>query len=59
MTTAADKKANTRRSASAEHPVLYRGIKIVPMEGARSPLAKAIREGLLNKKAEPSRGERK
>ncbi len=46
MTTTAKKKVPSRRSAPAEQPVLYRGIKIVPMTGTRSPLAKAIRDGL-------------
>jgi hypothetical protein len=47
MATVAKKRARVRRSAaSAERTVVYRGIKIAPIAGTRSPIAKAIREGL-------------
>ena len=57
MATTAKKTVRARRSAPAEQPVLYRGIKIAPMTGTRSPLAKAIRDALLTKKSEQPRGE--
>jgi hypothetical protein len=56
MANEAKKKANLRRPASAERPVLYRGIKIAPICGARSPLAKAIRDGLQTLKGKRARG---
>jgi hypothetical protein len=44
---ATNKKAlSQRRSAPAERAVVYRGIKIAPMSGKRSPLARDIRDGL-------------
>jgi hypothetical protein len=57
MTNTAKKKVQSRRSASVEQPVLYRGIKIAPMPGTRSPLAKAIRDGLRTMKSGQPRGE--
>ncbi|PLR08052.1 hypothetical protein CFHF_20990 [Caulobacter flavus] len=41
------KKSTTRKAGSTqrERPIVYRGIKIQPMLGERSPLAKSIREG--------------
>lgn len=57
MATTMNKKTRTRRPASAERTVIYRGIKIAPMTGRRSPLAQAIRDGLRTRKAEQPRGE--
>lgn len=56
MATMAKPKARARRSAQAEKAFVYRGIKILPATGRRSPLAKAIRDGLRNL-PERSRGE--
>jgi len=56
MTATAKKSVRLRRS-SGERTVVYRGIKIKPMSGKRSPLAQAIRDGLRAKyeklRAEP------
>lgn len=45
----AQKTSTVRRAKAAsspcERPFVYRGIKIQPMPGKRSPLAEAIREG--------------
>jgi hypothetical protein len=50
MAITAKKTTASRRSApSAERPVVYRGIKIAPVAGKRSPVAKAIRDALLTK----------
>lgn len=38
-----------RSPASAERPVIYRGIEIAPIAGKRSPVAQAIREALQAK----------
>lgn len=57
MATIADKKIHTRRSATTERTVIYRGIKIAPMIGRRSPLAKTIRDDLRTQ-SEQSRGKR-
>jgi len=57
MATIAKKKARTRRTASADRTVVYRGIKIEPMTGRRSPLARAIRDGLRTGKFGPAHGE--
>lgn len=50
------KKTRTRKSAPAEKAFLYRGIKIPPPIGRRSPLAEAIRDD-FRKLAEQSRRE--
>jgi hypothetical protein len=55
MAVTAKEKRHRRRSA--ERPVLYRGIKIVPMNGTRSALAQAIRDGLRAGKTEESLGD--
>lgn len=39
------KTTHPRRCAQTEGPVIYRGIRIMPMPGRRSPLAEALREG--------------
>ncbi len=50
MEMTAKKAATSQRSApSAERPVVYRGIKIAPIAGKRSPVAKAIRDALRTK----------
>jgi hypothetical protein len=36
-------------AADFERPVIYRGIKIEPIAGKRSPIARAIRDGLRTK----------
>jgi hypothetical protein len=45
---AASNKKPTRgdQSAPAERAVIYRGIRIQPMSGKRSPFAQAIRDDL-------------
>jgi hypothetical protein len=53
-------KANERtaRPAQPERAVIYRGIKIAPISGRRSALARAIRDSLRDKSEEaraPSR----
>lgn len=58
MTTIAAKKIRPPpRSEAAERTVIYRGIKIAPIVGQRSPLAKTIRDGLRTQ-SEQSRGKR-
>lgn len=42
---AARETARAQPRFQAERPVIYRGIKIMPMPGRRSPLAGALREG--------------
>lgn len=49
MATTAKKRVRPRRPAVPERTVVYRGIKIAPMTGKRSPLAQAIRDGLRTK----------
>lgn len=56
MATTAKKKTRARRSAPAEKAFVYRGIKIPPANGRRSPLAQAILDD-LRKMSERSRGE--
>lgn len=56
MATQAKKTVRTRRSATPERTVVYRGIKIAPMSGKRSATAKAIRDA-LRAKSERARGE--
>ena len=47
MTTQAKKAARPKRTADKSRIVIYRGIKIAPIVGKRSPLARAIREALM------------
>jgi hypothetical protein len=49
MATTAKKTARSRSSAKAERTFVYRGIKIPPVIGKRSPTAQAIREALRTK----------
>jgi Arc/MetJ family transcription regulator len=49
MVTIAKKAARPRRSVTADPTVVYRGIKIAPMSGRRSAVAKAIRDALRTK----------
>lgn len=56
MPAAVKNTVRSRRSAPAERTVTYRGVKIAPMSGKRSPLAQAIRDGLRTK-SKQSRGE--
>jgi hypothetical protein len=56
MTMATNKKAASRRSDVPKRAVIYRGVKIIPKTGKRSPIAKVIRDGLRTK-SEHSRGE--
>jgi hypothetical protein len=56
MVTATNKKAASRRSDTPKRAVMYRGVKIIPKTGKRSPIAKVIRDGLRTK-SEHSRGE--
>jgi hypothetical protein len=46
MATTNKTPSRPRRSAPAEPAVVYRGIKIAPMSGKRSSLARDIRDGL-------------
>lgn len=46
MVTAEKKTSRARSSASTQHALVYRGIKIAPISGKRSPTAEAIREAL-------------
>jgi hypothetical protein len=50
------KRLRSRRSGIFEREIVYRGIKIAPMTGKRSPVAKALRDA-LRLKSEQSRGE--
>jgi hypothetical protein len=45
----AAKKAGSRRQDSRKRAVLYRGVKIIPKTGKRSPIARIIRDGLRKK----------
>jgi hypothetical protein len=56
MATATKKKVSSRRSDASKRTVLYRGVKIIPKTGKRSPIAKVIRDGLRTK-SEQSHGE--
>jgi hypothetical protein len=56
MATTAQRKTRTRRSGPVEKAFVYRGIKIPPAIGRRSPLAQAIRDD-LRKMSEQSHGE--
>ena len=56
VATATKKKAPSRRSEASKRAVLYRGVKIIPKTGKRSPIAKVIRDGLRTK-SEQSHGE--
>jgi hypothetical protein len=51
--TIASKKTVRKGSAKADSPVVYRGIKIAPMTGKRSAVAKAIRDALRARSEEP------
>jgi hypothetical protein len=55
MSTATEKKAGSGRNAP-KGAVVYRGVKIIPKTGKRSPIAKVIRDGLRTK-SEQSHGE--
>jgi len=56
MATTAKKTTRARRVAPAEKAFVYRGIKIQPVTGRRSPLSKALRDE-IRKLAEQKRGE--
>ncbi len=56
MSTATKKKAGSRRRDAPKGAVVYRGVKIIPKTGKRSPIAKVIRDGLRTK-SEQSHGE--
>jgi len=56
MVAPAKKKARSGRSKQAERAVIYRGIRIEPAVGKRSPLARAIRDG-FREMAEQARDE--
>jgi hypothetical protein len=56
MVATAKKTDRSSRSEPAERTVIYRGIKIEPVYGKRSPLARAIRDG-FRAMAERSRDE--
>lgn len=45
MATSTKMKASARPNAS-KRAVVYRGVKIIPKTGKRSPIAKIIRDGL-------------
>jgi hypothetical protein len=49
MATSAKKTSRARSSAKTEPTVIYRGIKIAPISGKRSPTAEAIRDALRAK----------
>ncbi|OYY72019.1 hypothetical protein [Sphingomonas sp. 28-63-12] len=53
MATTAKKKTRARRSAPAEKAFVYRGIKIPPATGRRSPLAQAILDDLRKMYEQP------
>ena len=56
MATATKKTAGSRRPDAPKRVVMYRGVKIIPKTGKRSPIAKIIRDGLRTK-SERSHGE--
>ncbi len=56
MVTETKKKLRSRRSDASKQAVLYRGVRIIPKTGKRSPIAKVIRDGLRTE-SERSRGE--
>ena len=56
MATVAHKSNRTRPVAPKERAVVYHGIKIEPMGGKRSAVARYLREALKSK-SEKSRGE--
>lgn len=56
MATTAKRPTRVRRADPAEKAFVYRGIKIQPVTGRRSPLSKALRDDIC-KLAEQSRGE--
>jgi hypothetical protein len=47
------KRTARKGSAKAERVVVYRGIKIAPITGKRSAIAKAIRDALRARSEEP------
>lgn len=49
------KKNASREPGPSAGTVMYRGVKITPMTGKRSPLAEVIRDG-LRPKSEPTLG---
>jgi Arc/MetJ family transcription regulator len=49
MVSVAKKAGRSRRSGTTDRTVVYRGIKIAPMTGRRSAVAKAIRDALRTK----------
>jgi Arc/MetJ family transcription regulator len=53
MVTIAKKAARPRRSGTTDRTIVYRGIKIAPMSGRRSAVAKAIRDALRMKSEQP------
>jgi hypothetical protein len=56
MATETKKKAQSRDSDARKSSVVYRGVKIIPKTGKRSPIAKIIHDGLRTK-SEQSHGE--
>ncbi len=55
MATVAEKPRRTRQSAHTERTVVYHGIKIEPINGKRSAVARSLRDA-LKLKSEQSRG---
>jgi hypothetical protein len=47
-TPTATKRTSRARSAKSENVVVYRGIKLAPISGKRSPTAQALREALCD-----------
>ena len=54
MATVSKKVLRKHPARSAERTVVYRGIKIAPMTGKRSKLAKTLRDALQAKSEKPS-----
>ncbi len=52
----AKKSTRSQRRDAPKRAVFYRGVRIIPMTGKRSPIAKFIRDG-LRATSEPSNGE--
>jgi len=58
MATQTKKTARPRRFSRTDRTVVYRGIKIAPLFGKRSQLARTLREALKEKQsAEPTASE--
>ena len=52
MVIAKKKPTRARRANVGQGPVFYRGVKLVPMTGSRSAIARTIRDGLRKKSEE-------